>query len=88
MVKLKKKALQELSDLIKIQISFAIQKKQLSLIWFPAEPKYFVLYERLKEKYFKTLKQDKNYEVDDLIISEKNIPHSTEKKIYAKSLQI
>jgi len=59
--KTEKEALSDLTDLIKMQVSFAIQKKEPNLLWFPAEPKYFMLYEQLKEQYLRTLKKDKNY---------------------------
>lgn len=39
-------ALTYLRDLVETQVSFALDKKELNLIPFPAPPKYFNLYEQ------------------------------------------
>ena len=66
----KKKAFSELKDLIKMQVSFAMKKNDGSLIFFPAEAKYFDLYEKAREKYFKTFKEDEKYCFEDFPLKE------------------
>ncbi len=40
----------DLFDLVNMQIGFALFKKQPSMIFKPSDPKYFMLYQGLREK--------------------------------------
>jgi hypothetical protein len=43
-------ALKDMLELVKMQIGFAVFKKQPSMIFHPANPKYFLLYQELKDE--------------------------------------
>lgn len=45
-------ALEDLMSSVNAQISFALYKKELNLIWHPAEKKYFDLFDRTRKRYF------------------------------------
>ena len=81
-----KQAEKKLIDLIKIQISFAIFKNDPSLIYFPAEPGYFITYEQIKEKklksFIKGYEQDTDYSILDIPLNMLDIPKTNS---YAQS---
>lgn len=69
----REEAFKELRDLIQMQITFAVHKKDLSLVYFPADPKFFRIYDRIREQHFKNLKQDKRFSINDLPLNRLNL---------------
>jgi len=45
-----KEALEDLQDLVRMQIGFALFKREPEMIWKPAEPKYLELFAQLKSE--------------------------------------
>lgn len=52
-------ALTDLEDLVVMQVRFALAKSQPELIWKPAEPPYFELYEAKKKEQILAAMQDR-----------------------------
>lgn len=80
--KTKEEAEKKLEELIKMQLSFAVFKNDLSLIYHPAEPRFFMLFEQIKEQYLKTFKEDNDYSIENLSI---NRLHPFQSSFYAQT---